>query len=57
MIVKGLKQSAGKPPAGKNSILGDFEKKFGSGSGSKKKFGSGSGHSSRPGKVMPLNYD
>ena len=41
MIVKGLKQSAGKHPAGKNPILGDVEKQFGSGSGSKKKFGSG----------------
>ena len=50
MIVKGLKQSAGKQPAGKNPILGDFEKKFGSGSGSKKKIrvGSGSGYSSKP---------
>ena len=41
MIVKGLKQSAGKHPAGKNPILGDVEKQFGSGSGSKKKFGWG----------------
>ena len=41
MIVKGLKQSAGKQPAGKNPILGDFEKTFRSGSGSKKKIGSG----------------
>ena len=39
MIVKGLKRSAGKQPAEKNPILGDFEKEFGSGSGSKKSLG------------------
>ena len=36
-----LKRPAGKQPAGKNPKLGNFEKLFGSGSGSKKKVGSG----------------
>ena len=49
-MLKDLKRPAGKQLAEKNPKLGNFEKQFESGSGSKKKVrvGSGSGYSSNP---------
>ena len=57
LLLKDLKRSAGKQQAGENPKLGNFQKYFGSGSGSKKKVRVGSGRvaGTRQGLLLAAN--